>query len=200
MANNVGNAVWASWVESHPVALIALNSTNKFLLATSVKVPLGIFLVVGTMRLLAPDPLFYAIGHLYGDRALHWARDVFPGSASFLDEVRAGDGAVHRMLGVLVFVMPNNPVCLVAGVTRYPIRRFVVLNVAGTVGRVLLMWWIGQLFRDQIESVLDVVARYQRWLLLASILAVVAYLAWQVVGRRGLIGGVEELEDELGDG
>ncbi|MBS1838391.1 MAG: VTT domain-containing protein, partial [Actinobacteria bacterium] len=181
-------------------ALIALNSTNKFLLATSVTAPFIPFLVVATLRLLAPDPLFYAIGRIYGDRALHWARDVFPGTGPLLDEVGTDGGAVRRLLHVLIVIMPNNPVCLVAGVTRFPIRRFVVLNVLGTIGRVLLMWWIGHLFSDQIHDLLDVVARYQRWFLLASVVLVVAYLAWQVIGRRGLIGGVEELEDELGDG
>lgn len=198
-ANNIGNVMWSQWVGTRPLALIALNSTNKFLLATSINAPFGLFVVVATLRLLAPDPLFFAIGHLYGDRALHWARDVFPGSRALLDDVRDPDGAVRRVLGVLVLVMPNNPVCLIAGVTRYPIRRFVVLNLVGTVGRVLLMWWIGHLFRDEIASLLDLVGRYQRWFLLASVIGVAAYLAWQIVGRRGLIGGVEELEEELGE-
>lgn len=198
-ANNIGNAVWAGWVESRPVALIALNSTNKFLLAASINAPFLAFVVVGTLRLLAPDPIFYAIGRIYGDRALHWARDVFPGSSPLLDQVQDDEGAVRRLLDVGVFVMPNNPVCLIAGVTRFPLRRFVVLNVAGTVGRVLLMWWIGHLFADEIQSLLDVVSRYQRWFTMGSVVLVVAYLAWQTIGRRGLIGGVEELEDELGD-
>lgn len=198
-ANNIGNAVWASWVEERPLALIALNSTNKYLIATSINAPFLLFVVIGTLRLLAPDPLFYAMGRIYGDRALHWARGVFPGTGPLLDEIRAEGGSVTRLLNVAVFVMPNNPVCLIAGVTRFPIRRFIVLNVTGTVGRVLLMWWIGHIFEDQIDSLLHVVARYQRWFLLGSVALVVAYLAWQTAGRRGLIGGVEELEEELGD-
>jgi hypothetical protein len=58
---------------------------------------------------------------------------------------------------------------------------------------------IGSLFSDQIEELLDVVARYQRWFTLGSLLLVGAYVAYQVIGRRGLVGGVESLEDELGD-
>ncbi len=198
-ANNIGNAVWASWVQTRPIALIALNSTNKYLIATSINAPFLAFVVVATLRLLAPDPLFYAIGFLYGDRALRWASDVFPGIDPLLEEVRSDGSGVRRLLNVLVVVMPNNPVCLIAGVVGFPVRRFIVLNVIGTVGRVLLMWWIGHLFSDQIESLLDVVARYQRWFLLGSVVLVVGYLAWQAIGRRGLIGGVEELDEELGD-
>jgi membrane protein DedA with SNARE-associated domain len=199
IATNVGNAVWAGWVESNPLGLLALNSSNKYLLATSVSASFVPFLVIGTLRLLAPDPLFYAIGYLYGDRALHWARDVFPGSKGLIEQVRQDDGVVRSALNFLVVVAPNNLVCLIAGVTRFPIRRFIVLNVVGTIGRVLLMRWIGMIFEDQIESVLDVVARYQKWLLYGSIALVVVYVAWQIVGRKGLIGGVEELEEEFGD-
>jgi membrane protein DedA with SNARE-associated domain len=199
IATNVGNAVWASWIESNPLGLLALNSSNKYLLATSVNASFVPFLVIGTLRLLAPDPLFYAIGYLYGDRALHWARDVFPGSKPLIEQVRQDDGVIRTALNVLVVVAPNNLVCLIAGVTRFPLRRFIVLNVVGTVGRVLLMRWIGMVFEDQIESVLDVVARYQKWLLYGSIALVVIYVAWQIVGHKGLIGGVEELEDEFGD-
>lgn len=198
-ANNVGNAVWASWVTSRPLGLIALNSSNKYLLATSIDTDLLPFLVIGSLRLLAPDPLFYAIGYLYGPRALHWARDVFPGIDPLLEQVERDEGMVRNVMHALIVIMPNNPVCLVAGVTRFPIWRFAVLNVIGTIGRVLLMRWIGFLFEDQIEDLLEVVSRYQRWFLIGSIALVAAYVAWQVIGRKGLIGGVEELEEELGD-
>ena len=80
-----------------------------------------------------------------------------------------------------------------------PLRRFILLNVTGTIGRVLLFRFIGLLLRDQIESVLETVARYQGWFIRGSILLVVAYLAWQIIGRRGLVGGVESLSEEFGD-
>src|SRR5690606_39766271 len=35
-ATNIGNAVWARWIESNPLGLLALNSTNKYLLGTSI--------------------------------------------------------------------------------------------------------------------------------------------------------------------
>jgi membrane protein DedA with SNARE-associated domain len=198
-ASNIGNAVWASWVEARPLGLIALNSSNKYLLATSISTDPAPFVTIALLRLLAADPLFYAIGYLYGPRALHWARTVFPGSEPLLAQAQTDDGAVRKVLHVLIVVAPNNLVCLLAGATRFPIPRFIALNVIGTLGRILLMRWLGLLFEDQIEDLLDVVARYQRWFLIGSVALVVAYVAWQAVGRRGLIGGVEELEEELGD-
>jgi len=199
VASNLGNVVWAKWVESHPLGLIALNSSNKYLLMTSISLDVVSMVVVGTLRLLAPDPIFFAMGWLYGDRALHWARRSFPAGAHLLDQVHGDPRTVHRILNVLVVVMPNNLVCLVAGVVRFPIKRFIALNVIGTVGRILLMRWIGLFFKDQIHDVLDLVNRYQKWLILASVLAVGAVVVSQMRSERGLVGGLEDLEDELGE-
>ncbi len=199
IASNLGNMVWADWVQSRPLGLIALNSSNKYLLMTSISLDLVPMVVVATLRLLAPDPIFFAMGWLYGDRALHWARRTFPGGTHLLDRVHEDPRAVHRVLNVLVVVAPNNLVCLVAGVVRFPLRRFIALNLVGTVGRVLLMRGLGHLFEDQIEDVLDVVDRYQTWLLWGSVALVAALVVWQMLSDRGLVGGLEELEDELGD-
>lgn len=218
-ANNLGSAVWAcavttaepgtgsslcgwsmfSWINGNPIGLLALNSTNKYLLATSVVTDFWPFLLVATTRLLIADPLFYLLGYLYRGRALHWARRAFPGIDPIVDQFEADQSTFKKLLDPLVVIMPNNPVCLLAGVAAMPIRRFVVLNVAGTVGRVLLFRQIGFIFEDQITDVLEVVARYQGWFIRISILFVVGYLAWQVFGRRGLVGGVETLDEELGD-
>jgi membrane protein YqaA with SNARE-associated domain len=187
IANNVGNAVWAVWIEKNPLGLLALNSSNKYLLGTSIVTDFWPYVTVSTLRLVAPDPLFYLLGFLYRERALHWA------------QFREDDTTFKKVLNVLVVVMPNNPVCLLAGVAAMPLLRFAVLNLVGTVGRVVLLRQVGFLFEDQIRDVLDLVAQYQGWLTRGSIALVVAYLAWQAFGRKGLVGGVETLEEELGD-
>ncbi len=199
VANNVGNAVWAAWVVERPLSLLALNSTNKYLLATSVVTDLWPYLLIACLRLMAPDPLFYAIGYLYGDRALHWAGNVFPGIKPVIAQAEADEGSFKILMSALLVIMPNNPVCLIAGAVRVPIARFITLSVVGTIGRVLLMRWIGYLFEDQIQNLLDVVVQYQKWFLLASIAGVAIYVGIQATRRQGLIGAVEELEDELGD-
>jgi len=186
-------------VIDQPLQLLALNSSNKYLLATSVNTDLVPVLVISTLRLMAPDPLFYAIGYLYGDRALHWAGNVFPGIGPVIEQARADDGSFKWVMGTLLVIAPNNPVCLIAGVVRVPFVRFVSLAGVGTVGRILLMRVIGSIFSEQIEDVLEVVARYQRWFLIGSIVLVVGYVALQASRRKGLIGAVEELEEDLGD-
>jgi membrane protein DedA with SNARE-associated domain len=198
-ANQVGNATWATLIDDQPYALLALNSSNKYLIGTTPNSALALALVVATLRLIAPDPLFWMIGHLYRDRAEHWARRVFPGMNKVFDQFDADHGGFARTLDVLLVVMPNNPVCLLAGVAGVRFRRMIALSFVGTVGRVLLMRLIGTVFEEEIESLLDLVAKYQSWFQRVSIGLVVAFIAWQFFGRRGLIGGVEELEEELGD-
>ena len=88
---------------------------------------------------------------------------------------------------------------LLAGVAAFPWRRFVVLNVVGTMGRVLFFRWIGFLFEDQIRDLLNLVSDYQRWLTIGSIVLVVAYVVYQVVGNRGVIGNVDEMSEDLED-
>ena len=116
------------------------------------------------------------------------------------DQFESQGGATRRVLDVAVFVAPNNPVCLLAGVAAMPWRRFLALNVVGHDRPHRADARHRPVFSDQIEDVLEVVARYQRWLTLGSlVLVVLSYVVYQVVGRRGLVGGVESLEDELGD-
>lgn len=216
-ANNIGNVVWScavvsdagsassmctwpgvSWFADNPLGLLMLNSSNKYLLATSVLTDWLPYTAIALVRLMLPDPLFFMLGYIYRGRALGWARQVFPGMDKVFDQFEAQGGASRRVLDAAVFIAPNNPVCLLAGVAAMPWRRFLALAVTGTLARIALMRGIGLLFSNQIEDVLDVVARYQRWFTLGSLALVVAYVAYQVVGRRGLVGGVESLEDELG--
>jgi len=217
-ANNIGNVVWScavvsdagsdssmctwpgvSWFSDNPLGLLVLNSSNKYLLATSVLTDWLPYTAIALVRLMLPDPLFYMLGFIYRGRALGWARQVFPGMDKVFDQFESQGGASRRVLDAAVFIAPNNPMCLLAGVAAMPWRRFLALAVVGTMARIALMRNIGLLFSNQIEDVLDVVARYQRWFTLGSLALVVAYVAYQVVGRRGLVGGVESLEDELGE-
>lgn len=219
-ANNLGNVVWPCavalpgvesssgvcsapvlrWFDGNPLGLLMLNSSNKYLLATSVLTDWLPFALIALLRLMAPDPLFYLLGFLYRGKALNWARRAFPGMDPVFDQFESQGGATRRVLDAAVVIAPNNPVCLLAGVAAMPWRRFLLLAVSGTIGRIALMRGIGMIFEDQIVDVLDVVARYQRWFTLGSLALVGFYLFMQVFRRKGLVGGVEALDDELGDG
>lgn len=199
VANNVGavlltSSLRPSGVVESPLRILALNSTNKVLLATGMQTAFWWYLALATMRLLAPDGYFYGLGILYRHRALEWGRRVFPGSDKLFDLFEREDHAgVRRLLDALVFIMPNNPVCLLAGVAAMPLRRFWAINVAGTVGRVLMFLWLSHTFRDEIRSVMNVVATYQKWALAITVVIVIITLFTQarrvVVSTEALAEG-----------
>ena len=153
IANNVGNMVWASWVESQPTGAAGpeLARTSTCWPPRSRRDRSCRSWSIATLRLLAPDPLFYARlpvrrpGVALGTRGV--PRQQGPVRAGAPGRRRHPHGA-QRARGRRA----EQPVCLLAGVTRFPIRRFIVLNVVGTIGRVLLMRWIGMVFEDQIED------------------------------------------------
>lgn len=203
VANNVGAILFTRWLQPkgspevvlHPLGILALNSTNKMLLATGFSTATLWFVVVATLRLLAPDPLFYLLGFLYRRPAIRWGRRVFPGSDRLFDLFEHEDHAgVRRLLDVLVFVMPNNPVSLLAGVAGMPWKRFLAINLAGTLGRVALFKVLSEIFEKEVSSIMSWVASYQRWALLAVIVAVVISLSAMT---RRVISSTEELAEEV---
>jgi membrane protein DedA with SNARE-associated domain len=201
VANNVGAVLFTSSLHKgglveHPLRILALNSTNKILLATGFQTEWPWYTIVPTLRLLAPDPLFYLLGYLFRGPALRWCSKVYPGShrlfQTFEQQDRTG---MHRMLDALVLIMPNNPVCLLAGVAGMPVKRFVVLNLVGTLGRVLLFRWLSFVFEEQIVRIMNLLADYQKWAILVTVVVVVIAFAAQA---RRFVSSTEELADEEG--
>ena len=124
-----------SWFCDNPLGLLALNSSNKYLLATSVLTSWAPYAAVALLRLMAPDPLFYLLGFVYQGRAALGAKQVFPGMEPIFEQFERQGGASRNVLDVAVFVAPNNPVCLLAGIAAMPIRRFLLLSITGTLAR-----------------------------------------------------------------
>jgi len=193
VAATVGQALSPTLATEAPLLLIALNPRNSFMLLVSQQVPFWSYMTVGFVRLVLGDPLLYLLGYLYGDAARRFLR-----SQGGFDTLL---GWLDRWFGklgpVIVFVAPNATVCVLAGVTRMRATLFIVLNVTGTVTRLLLIWWLGDLFRDQVEWFLDLLARYQ-W---PATFVMVAIVAVQVMlsRRRGTdeLQQLERLEHEI---
>ena len=61
-------------------------------------------------------------------------------------------------------IAPNNIVCVLAGAAGMSVVGFLVANLAGTAVRMILIWWIGDVFSEPLLDVIDFVGRY-RWIL-----------------------------------
>ena len=153
-----------------------------------------LFFVVGGLRLLVSDPLFYLLGWFYGDAAVRWLERR---SITARRYARDFERFFHKASYPLVFIAPNNPICLLAGSSGMRPAVFFVLNISGTIARLWLILVLGETFEKPIDWVLDFIKEY-RWYLLAVTVSIVAFTAW----RESKTGSSElqqlrELEHEL---
>jgi len=58
-----------------------------------------------------------------------------------------------RTSHVAVTLVPKQWICLLAGATKMRVRVFVVLNIGGTVARVVAIWMLGDVFADPLLAV-----------------------------------------------
>ena len=183
-------------IDKRPLLQMFLNPRNRYLVLASPQVDPVPFFLVGFIRLVLTDPLFYLLGYLYGDAALRWmerkmGEDRETGSIAMIERWFA------KASYVIVVLMPNGYVCLLAGATGMKPRVFLPLNIIGTIGRLIVIRIAGDVFEEQLESVLDFIAEYRWWLVLLSF-SVVLFYAWR--GRRkGALEfeSVSEMEREL---
>ena len=192
----IGDVVGPSLINEHPLWQITLNPRNRWLLLAAPQVAAWPFLIVGFVRLVAIDPLFYLLGLQHGDAALRWAERRLGDEAGLVRKIEHWFG---KAAPGVVLVAPNGYVCLLAGATGMRLRTFLVLNFIGTTGRLTLFLVAGAAFRDQLLDVLEFVQRYQWWLVALSLLIV----SLQARKRRAA-GGLEsvgamqsELEDDM---
>jgi membrane protein DedA with SNARE-associated domain len=162
VASNVGTILSATLVRDHPVALLALSARNRHLLLT---VAAGIgavpYVLVSFARLVAPAVAFFFLGLWYGDRGLRWLERQAGGTPASIRWVERG---FDRAAVPILFLMPgSNLVCLLAGARHMAARTFAIVLATGIITRLAFFWFMGKVFQDPLETLLDWLTRYQWW-------------------------------------
>lgn len=162
-----GAALAPTLVDTHPLWLLALDARTRHLaLAAAADVSLVGWATVALLRLVVADPAFYLLGRWYGDRAREWLVRAAPIASSRMETAER----VFRRFGwPLVAVAPNGAVCFAAGTTGLAPAAFGALNVAGTVGRLVLVWWLGDVFEGPLDAVLGFIRDFRAPLTVASV-------------------------------
>ena len=172
ICTNVANAVWARWVDSNPEALLALSSRQRYL---ALAVPSGIgvvpYVVIGTVRLAAAFGVCHLAGRAYRDDLLRLFTRYLGLTPEALD-------AYHQALDkaevvVIPFFVGSNIVAVLTGIRRTNPFKLGVLLAIGIAGRLALIWWLAKTFEEPLLDVLRWVQRYQWWVVIVSVLAVV---------------------------
>ncbi|MEY2426978.1 MAG: hypothetical protein QOI61_2550 [Actinomycetota bacterium] len=181
-------------INEHPLVVIFFQPINRWLILASNRVETWEFFAVAFFRLVLTDPLYFLLGHWYGDGALDWIENKTgnSGMVPLLKKWFAKAG------GVIVFVAPNAYVCVLAGSAGMKVRLFIALNVVGTIGRLILIKAFGDVFEPVLEPVLDFIKRYQWQLVVLSLVIFAVQSATnRKKGKKGDLQGVASMEAEL---
>lgn len=194
VAAQLGDALTPQLVDTHPLTLLALNARNRILVLTTGQLDWWSYYSVGTLRLLASDPLFYLLGWWYGDAAVLWMERR---TRTFGAMVRKGQEWFGKAAAPLVLIAPNNFICLFAGSAGMRPAVFLTLNVVGTIGRLFLIRWLGDVFSSPIDWLLDFIREYRLPLTVLSV-SFVGFTIWQET-RKGEteVEALLHLEEEL---
>lgn len=165
----VADIIGPGLITERPLLQMFLNPRNRYLLLASPQVDTLPFFVVGFVRLVLTDPLFFLLGVQYGDAALRWAERKLDDDVGF---IRTAERFFARFGSVIILIAPSGYLCLLAGATGMRARRFIILNLMGTAGRLLLFRVLGETFKDELLSVLGFIQRYQWWLIALSLVVV----------------------------
>lgn len=192
-AQFVGDALSPTLLVSAPLVLVALVPKNRVFVLTAPLVDFTPFLVVGLVRLLLTDPLFFILGRLHGRRALRWLEQR-SASPHF---VQRAERWFRRASYPIVAFSPSSIICALAGATGMPAVPFFITNVAGTIARMTLIWWIGDVFSEPLLEVVDFVRDYSVWL--TGLTLVIVVFAFRRGRKRGttLVESVDEAAKEL---
>jgi membrane protein DedA with SNARE-associated domain len=195
VASWIGDASAAYLVDHHPLWLMALNARNRNLLLVTNYVDTIPYYLVGTLRLLLSDPLFYLLGYLYGDAGVKWMEAKAPTYGKLM---RSAERFFSIATYPLVFLAPNNFICLFAGAAGMSIPVFLVLNVSGTIVRLYVLRVTGDLLDEPIQNVLDFIRDYRVPLIILSVLLVLLSIWNERRQGSGEIEALTHIDDELG--
>ena len=194
VASNIGDAAAPDLVVSHPALLLALNARNRNLVLVTNQLDAVTYYGIGLARLVASDPLFFLLGWWYGDAAVTWMEKR---TRTWGKTLRAAEGWFHKAAYPLLFVAPNQYICLFAGAAGIPVAAFLAVNVSGTLVRLYLVRRFGDAFEGPIDDVVAWIGDHRVPLLVVTVGVVLLSLALEAKKGETEVTALAHLDDEL---
>lgn len=158
----IGTNIGPALVDDRPLLVLFLSSRSRNLFGSVPFIDPLPFFIVGFFRLLVAAIALFYVGRLFGERALRWT-EAQVGEMPRI--YRWTERATLRIGWLAAFLMPgSNIVCLLLGHLKLDPRKFIPAVALGIVFRLVVMWFGGKLFEDQIRAALDWLDAYQWWL------------------------------------
>jgi membrane protein DedA with SNARE-associated domain len=190
----VGDALWASLDDEHPLWLISLNTRKRYLALVVPHTSVWSFFLVGTLRQVISDPLYYALGRWYGDAGVRWLEKKLGDGGSLIRFMERG---FAKASWPMVALFPNALICMLAGASGMPAWLFIVLNVGGTIASMVALRFVGVAFESPLRAVSDFVNDYRLWIIGFSVALVLVNVITQRRRGGGELESIGEMEREL---
>lgn len=172
-------------LRDHPLLLISLSSRYRYLLLTRDRISAVPQVIIGVLRNLASDPIYWAAGWFYNDKVLELFRKSLGRGGVIIEKT---EGWFQKYGDAIVFLTPSPFVCALAGASRMRPARFWATNIAGTVSMMVAIRVIGSTIDGPIKAFLRFNERYNKYLLALSLAAVIF-----VVFNAGLGGKAKKV-------
>jgi membrane protein DedA with SNARE-associated domain len=157
----IGTNIGPALVDDRPALVLSLSSRARNLFGSVPYIDPLPYFAIGFVRLLVAACALFFVGRLFGDKALSWAESQvgeMPRIYKVIEKFTA------RFGWVAVFLMPgSNIVSLLVGHLKMNTRTFLPAIVGGIMLRLVVLWFGGKAFEDQIRSALDWINQYQWW-------------------------------------
>ena len=194
--NWVGGTMAPSLVDTHPAWLLALNASNRHLILTTNSLDAWTYYSVGMLRLVVSDPLFFLLGYWYGDAAVTWMERR---THTWGEMLRTVERFFGKAAYPLVFLVPNNYICLFAGAAGMSLPAFVALNFTGTVARLYVFRRFGEAFQDPIDDFVGWIGDNRLPLLIVSVALGVLSVALEAKRGETEVTSLAHLDEELSE-
>ena len=151
-------------LKDHPLGLMALNPRYRYMVVGAPRIGAGPFYIVGILRLLASDPVYFLLGWVYGEKALKFFEDAL--GKQTMDSTRR----FFLKAGTVMALFFAGPIiCVFAGAARMKPRLFFTLDVIGTCIIVFALRQFSDAMSGFINGLLRFNDRNAKWLMVLTI-------------------------------
>lgn len=138
---------------------------------------------------LSGDVVLYWVGHHWGERVLSWRIMRYVLTREREEALKAA----YRRHGAKVIVTARHVIglraaaFLTAGIAHVPFWRFLLADGAGAMVGVPVSFGLAFFFTDQLEQIVADVHRIERWLILAALVVIAAWVAVRAYRRSRML-------------
>ena len=169
-------------LKDHPLSLIALAPRYRWFILASPRIDVLPYFTVGVARLLASDPVYFALGWFFGDRAIRFFEDSL--GKPTIDKTRE---FFLKASTVMALFFAGPIICVLAGAAGMKPKKFFTLNVIGTTIIVAAL----RIFSDQLDGVIKPVLRfndrYSKYILIVTLALSALYISRAVKKQVGAV-------------